>query len=160
VQRALIDVLCDAGADPNAAMTTALAHRELDAVQRLLERGARLSLLAAVCLDRTEDFARLAPAATAEERQLALVAAAFYGNAQMLATLIDLGVDIDAYAPAGFHPHATPLHHAVDSGSLDAVRVLVEAGARRDTRDRVHHATPLEWADYLERPQIASYLRA
>jgi peptide-methionine (S)-S-oxide reductase len=74
--------------------------------------------------------------------------------------LIARGADINAYAPAGFHPHATPLHHAVDSGSLDAVKVLAEAGANRDTRDRVHEATPLEWAEYLEKPQIAAYLRA
>jgi hypothetical protein len=38
------------------------------------------------------------------------------------------GVDLNAYSPPGFHPHGTALHHAVDSGSLDAVKVLVEAG--------------------------------
>ncbi|HEX2122414.1 MAG TPA: ankyrin repeat domain-containing protein [Thermoanaerobaculia bacterium] len=160
VQNALIDVLCDAGADPDAAMTTALAHGELDAAQRLLERGARMSLLAAICFDRAGDAERLVSSATTDELQLALVAAALYGNARMLSMLIERGADINACAPAGFHAHATPLHHAVDSGSLDAVKVLAEAGANRDTRDRVYHATPLEWAEYLEKPQIASYLRA
>jgi peptide-methionine (S)-S-oxide reductase len=47
----------------------------------------------------------------------------------------------------------------VDSGSLDAVRVLVEAGADRGARDRIHSGTPLGWAEYLERPEIAAYLR-
>lgn len=160
VQNALIDALVDAGADPNAAMKSALAHRETDAVQHLLERGARISLLVAVCIDRLEDATRLVASASAQDRQLALAAAALYGNARMLVTLIDFGVDINAYAPAGFHAHATPLHHAVDSGSFDAVKVLVEAGANRKTRDGVYHGTPLDWADYLERHEIAAWLRS
>lgn len=81
------------------------------------------------------------------------------GRARMLASLIDLGVDLNAYSPDGFHPHATALHHAVDSGSLEAVKVLVEVGAELGTRDRVHHGTPLDWAEYLRRPEIAAYLR-
>src|SRR5262249_19507101 len=69
------------------------------------------------------------------------------------------GVDISAYAPPGFHPHATPLHHAVDSGSLAAVTRLIEAGADRGVRDRVYDGTPLDWAEHLKRDAIAAYLR-
>jgi peptide-methionine (S)-S-oxide reductase len=47
----------------------------------------------------------------------------------------------------------------VDSGSLDAVRVLVEAGADRGAKDRVYNGTPVGWAEYLKRPEIAAYLR-
>jgi peptide-methionine (S)-S-oxide reductase len=159
VQRELIDALDDAGADLNGALAPALAHREVAAAERLLERGAALSLTAAVCLRRTDAVARLAPAAGAGERQEALAAAALYGNAGALASLIGLGADVNAYSPPGFHPHGTALHHAVDSGSLDAVRTLVEAGANRGARDRVHEATPLGWAEYLGRAEIAAYLR-
>jgi len=159
VQRELIDVLADAGADPSGALVSALAHREVDAVERLLERGARLTLLAAACTGRTDDFTRLAREASAEERQAALAGAALYGRADALATLIDLGVDLNAFNPPGFHAHGTALHHAVDSGSLDAVKALVEAGADPGTEDRLFHATPLGWADYLQRPEIAAYLR-
>jgi peptide-methionine (S)-S-oxide reductase len=159
VQRELIDVLGDAGADPDRALLPALAHREVAAAERLLERGATLTLPAAACTGRTDDVAHLGPAASAADRQVALAAAALYGHAQILAALIDLGVDVNVYSPAGFHPHATALHHAVDSGSLDAVKVLVEAGADLRTRDRIHDGTPLDWAEYLRRPEIAAYLR-
>jgi hypothetical protein len=50
-------------------------------------------------------------------------------------------------------------HHAVDSGSFDTVKALVEAGARLDTTDLSYQATPLGWAEYLQRPEIAAYLR-
>jgi peptide-methionine (S)-S-oxide reductase len=159
VQAELIDVLGDAGADPNGAMAPALAHREIAAAERLLERGAKLTLPAAVCIGRMADVTRLGPQASAEDRQTALACAALYGQPQAVATLIGLGVDVNAYAPAEIHPHATPLHHAVDSGSLDAVKVLVEAGAALGTKDRLHQGTPLDWADYLGRKEIAAYLR-
>jgi hypothetical protein len=67
VQLDLIDVLVDAGADPNC-LDPALAHRENAAAARLLERGARETLVAAVCLGREYD----ASAATPAERQVAL----------------------------------------------------------------------------------------
>ena len=159
VQRELIDVLGDAGADVNGALLPALAHREIAAAERLLERGAAPGLTTAVCLGRVDDVARLAPASSAGERQEAFAAAAFYGNARALTLLIGLGVDVDAYNPRGFHGHGTALHHAVDSGSLDAVRVLVEAGADRGARDRIYQGTPLDWAEYLRRMEIAAYLR-
>jgi peptide-methionine (S)-S-oxide reductase len=76
---------------------------------------------------------------------------------------------LDAFT-SGFYSHATPLHHAVWSGSLDAVKVLVEAGADLTTKDRAEHATPLGWAEYAETlpkatirrkqyTEIAAYLR-
>ncbi|HKC23244.1 MAG TPA: ankyrin repeat domain-containing protein [Thermoanaerobaculia bacterium] len=159
VQGELIDVLVDAGADPDGALAPALAHREISAAERLLERGATLTLPAAVCMGRREDVARLAPAATAGDRQSAFVCAALYGRAESLAELIETGVDRNAYGPPGFHPHATALHHAVDSGSLAAVKVLVEAGADLSAKDRVYEGTPLDWAEHLRRGEIASYLR-
>jgi ankyrin repeat protein len=158
VQHELIDVLCDAGADPDAAMRTALAHKELDAVERLLERGARTTLVVAACLGRPiEPFFDGSTEATRHE---ALTAAAFYGHAPAVAALLAAGVDVNAFSPAGFHAHATPLHHAVDSGSLDCVRVLVDGGARLDIEDSAYCATPLGWAEYLGRPAIAAFLRS
>ena len=159
VQLELIDALTDAGADPDEAVLPALAHRERDALERLLDRGATLTLSLAVATGRRDDVTRLARAAGVEERQLALTAAALYGDAESLAALVPLGVDLGAYSPAGLHPHATALHHAVDSGSLDAVEVLVEAGAPLDPKDRVYDGTPLDWAEYLGRREIAAYLR-
>jgi hypothetical protein len=156
VQRALIDVLCDAGANPDAGMDAALAHEEREAAEHLLERGATLSLVTAVCLRR--DPTALIAAADAAGRHRALTAAAFYGNASAIEQLIAAGADVTSFGPEGFHAHATPLHQAVMAGSLDSVRVLVEAGAPLDVQDRVYHSTPLGWADYLGRPEIAAYL--
>ena len=157
VQIELIDVLLDAGARPGN-IDTVLAHREIAAAKHLLDRGAPLTLAAAISLRRKDDAARLAKTATPAERQTALAAAAFYGDAAALRMLIALGVDINAYCPAGFHPHSTPLHQAVACGSLEAVKVLLEAGADMTTRDRINDGTPLGWAEYCKQPAIAEYL--
>jgi peptide-methionine (S)-S-oxide reductase len=159
VQGELLDLLAEAGADPDRALVPALAHHELAAAERLLERGARLTLLAAVCTGRTDDVTRLLREASGEDRQAALAGAALYGQAPTLCLMIERGVDLQAYSPAGLHPHGTALHHAVAAGSLDAVQVLVAAGAGLDTRDRIHQGTPLDWADHLRQPEIAAYLR-
>ncbi|HEX3552158.1 MAG TPA: ankyrin repeat domain-containing protein [Thermoanaerobaculia bacterium] len=157
VQRELIDLLIDADGIPDQG-NGAIGSRNLAAVEQLVERGAGLTLAAAICLDRTDDVTRLAREASAEDRQVALAAAALNGKAEALALLIDLGVDLNAYS-TGIHPHATALHHAVDSGSLDAVKVLVEAGAELGTRDRIYQGTPRDWAEHLGRAEIGAYLR-
>jgi peptide-methionine (S)-S-oxide reductase len=83
--------------------------------------------------------------------------------------MLDLGVDVNACS-TDIYSHATPLHHAVCSGSLDAVKVLVEAGAELGTRDKAEDATPLGWAEYYQGEkkreddvkryaEIAAYLR-
>ena len=62
------------------------------------------------------------------------------------------------------------MHHAVWSGSLAAVKILVEAGAKLTTRDTAEKATPLGWAEYAttlpaartagkQYREIAAYLR-
>lgn len=158
MQLQLMDVLIDAGATPGAAHG-ALSGRNLEAAAQLVKRGGELTLATAICLDRDADVDRLAKEATARDRQIALVAAALNGKAQALAKLLKLGVDIDAYS-TDIHPHATALHHAVDSGSLEAVKVLVEAGAKLDTRDKVYNGTPLDWAEHSGRNEIAEYLRS
>ena len=147
VQIALIDVLVDAGASPTGTAADALVNRHLAAAARLVERGDPLTLATAVCLGRTDDLARVARSATRDDRRDALVLAALNGHAEALATLIGLGVSANARS-AGIHSHATALHHAVGSGSLDAVRVLVEAGAETDARDSIHDGTPLDWAEH------------
>jgi Ankyrin repeats (3 copies) len=157
VQLQLMDVLIDAGAKPGAGHG-ALSGRNLDAAAHLIKRGGELTLATAICLDRNADVDRLAVNATPRDRQIALVAAALNGKTQALSRLLELGVDLDAYS-TGIHTHATALHHAVDSGSLEAVKVLVEAGARLDIRDKMYHGTPLDWAEHEGRKEIANYLR-
>lgn len=151
VQLPLIDLLIDNGAHPGTGIG-ALAHNNIDAAQRLIDRGGELTLAAAVCLRRTDWLPALLDRSSEMERQVAFVAAAFYGYADMLALLLEHGVNINAL-PAegyGFHYHATALHQAVSSGSLEAVRLLVEAGADTSLADLVYHGTPLGWSQYMQ----------
>jgi hypothetical protein len=66
--------------------------------------------------------------------------------------LIGMGADPNALN-CGLHPYAMPLHNAVSSGFFEAVRILVEAGARVDARDAAHQAKPLTWAEYFLREE-------
>jgi peptide-methionine (S)-S-oxide reductase len=147
LQLELLDVLIDAGASTEGAPVQALICYNFTAAEHLLKRGAELTLPAAVCLERWDDVARLGPTASAGDKQIALALAALNGKSQGLARLLPFGVDLNAFS-SGFYTHATPLHHAVWSGSLNAVKVLVEAGANLATKDKAEHATPLAWAEY------------
>src|SRR5207245_815812 len=79
-------------------------------------------------------------AASARDRQFGLALAAHSGRADALKRVIDLGVELNSPSPDLFS-HATALHHAVASGSLEAVKVLVEAGADLSTCDTVWNGT-------------------
>jgi peptide-methionine (S)-S-oxide reductase len=38
----------------------------------------------------------------------------------------------------------------VFSGSLESVKLLVEAGANLNATDRIYQGTPLDWAKYMQ----------
>lgn len=170
VQLTLIDVLADAGASLDGNPDNALVNGNVAAAEHLVTRGATITLATALCLGRWTDVTRLAPAASASEKQFAFVLAALNGQADALCRMIDVGIDVNRPS-ANLYSHGTPLHHAVCSGSLDAVRVLVDAGATLNTRDTAWNGTPLGWAEYYhaqhergergkQYAEIATYLRA
>jgi len=150
VQIELIDVLVDAGASPDGNPDNALVNGNFAAAAHLVERGATLTLTTALCLERWDDVTRLGQTASASEKQFGFILAALNGNAKALRRVIELGVDLNGPS-ADLYSHATALHHAVCSGSLEAVRVLVEAGAELGTKDRAWNNTPLEWAEHYIR---------
>lgn len=158
VQIGLIDVLIDAGAALDGNPEDALVNGNFVAAEHLVARGAPVSLASALCLARWDDVRRLGPMASGEDKQFGLVLAALKGKAEALAKVIGLGVDLNAPC-ANLYSHATALHHAVYSGSLDAVKVLVEAGAGLDTKDAIYEGTPLGWAEYGKQVEIAEFLR-
>lgn len=159
VQVPLIDLLCDHGADPNTAMPAALAHGEFEAVDALILRGARMDLLAAAGTGRLEAVQRELPAADPAQRQQAFALAAQHGHAEVVRLFLEAGEDPNRYNPVGFHAHSTPLHQAALAGHLNAVRALLEGGARLDLRDILHDGTPLDWAEYSGQVEVSDYLR-
>ncbi len=169
VQIALVDTLVDFGASVEARgagawtspLLTALAFGFVDAAEALVRRGARVeSLPAAAGLGRADDSRRLLAGASAEDRHRALALAAQLGHVEIVRLLLDAGEDPSRYNPRGLHAHGTPLHHAVWSGRDAVVRLLVERGARLDVKDTIYQSTPLGWAEYGGRGDLAEYLRA
>jgi peptide-methionine (S)-S-oxide reductase len=149
VQIGLIDVLIDNGVTPGNAHG-ALANGNIEAAKHIIRKTGKISLTAAVALSRMDDVEILLPKATIEDKQVALMVAAFYGKPDIISLMIKSGVDVNAYIKSGFHSHASPLHQAVYSGSLEAVKILVQAGADRDAIDKVYNGTPLGWAIYMQ----------
>lgn len=166
VQIALIDVLVDAGAEIGGMANDALVNGNFAAAAHLIERGGKITLAAAVCLDRWEDAKNLIVSANEDEKQLSLTLAALHGKTAAISFLIDHGVDINKPSEH-LYSHATPLHHAVSSGKLAAVKLLVTAGANINVADTAWNGTPLGWANHYieenakgEYAEIAVYLRS
>jgi hypothetical protein len=169
VQIALIDVLADAGAALDDNPANALVNGNVDAAAHLVKRGAPLTLATAAALGYWDDMRRLAEQASERQNRFAVVLVALRGNEEALQRLLAAGADVNVPSE-DLYSHATPVHHAVCSGSLGAVRLLVDAGANVAVRDTVWEATPLDWANYYCREhahddrgaryaEIADYLR-
>jgi peptide-methionine (S)-S-oxide reductase len=169
VQLDLIDVLVDAGADLDGNQNNALVNGNFAAAEHLVKRGANLTLSVALCLGWWNEVDRLLPTVNDKQKQFAFVLAALHGNAEALRRLIAAGADLNA--PAQLYSHGTPLHHAVSSGCLEAVKVMVEAGANVNAIDTAWSGTPLGWAQHYlsdgtgghpdkQYAEIAAYLRA
>lgn len=160
VQEALINLLVDRGADPNSALQVTTVLDEFEAVHALIRRGARIDLPVAAALGDVEEFRRLLPEASGDDRHLGLAVAAQYGHAEIVRMLLDMGEDPDRYNPVGGHSHTTPLHQAALAGHFDVVKLLVERGARLDIKDVLWHGTPAGWAGYAGKTEIEKYLQA
>ena len=158
VQIELLDVFINAGASTFKVSDDALVNGNFAAAEYLVQRGAAPSLSTALCIGKWDEADLLAVNAKEDEKQLSLVLCSLNGKAEAVKRMIGYGVHISKPS-ADLYSHATPLHHATGSGSLDTVKVLVEAGANLDIRDSVYEGTPLDWAEYLKKDDIAAYLR-
>ena len=155
----LIDLLCDYGAEPETAMHTALAHREFAAAHQLVARGASIDLPSAAAMNIGVAVADLLPGASTDQVQLGLALAANNGWHTIVATLLKAGADPNRFNPAGAHAHCTPLHSAAIEGHFEAVKALVERGARADIGDIHHGATAIAWAEHAGHAEIATFLK-
>lgn len=162
--------LLERGADANALH--AYEKRPVAAIARLSGFTALVALLEAhgarpIALDGADALQALAAAGDAAgARTLVaaqpdvvraprpLLSAAEHGNAPAVALLLTLGAD----PMAAGHEGITPLHRAVQSGSLEAVEHLLAAGADVDIRERRWGGTPLSWAVVLGKPHLADRL--
>src|SRR5882672_9019828 len=160
MQLPLIDLLCDYGADPGSAIHAAAVLGEMEAVDALIRRGARIDLPVAAGLGRLDDFRRLFTMSSSDDRHLALALAAQSGHVEIVRMLLDAGEDPNRYNPVGGHSHSTPLHQAALAGHDELVRLFVERGARLDMKDILWRGTPADWATHEGHTELATYLRA
>ncbi|WP_339814515.1 ankyrin repeat domain-containing protein [uncultured Imperialibacter sp.] len=152
VQVAMTDLLISEGANLGDPLS-AIAHGNPEIARYLVEKGAKVSLATAICLGLGGQVEMLSKNASSDDLQETLVSAAFHGDAEGIKHVLQLGADpngyIDPRVKPSFHSHGTALHQAVSSGSLAAVRMLVEAGALTDLKDKIFGGTPIEWAEHM-----------
>jgi peptide-methionine (S)-S-oxide reductase len=168
VQLELIDELINAGAAPGENANNALVNGHFAAAEHLIKRGGTLTLPAALCLERWDALSQLIKKASPAGRQFSFVLAALNGKAAAVKRMLENGCPVNEPS-ADLYSHGTALHHAVCSGSLETVKVLVAAGADLNRQDSVWQGTPLGWANhYVESAspehrakyaEIAAYLR-
>ncbi|GAO43136.1 ankyrin repeat domain-containing protein [Flavihumibacter petaseus] len=153
LQIPLMEILIAKGASVNGSVLGPIGQRNLDAAKFLLSKGAGYNLATAIALQQTADANRLLATATPSELFVALTVAAFFGDAPAIDLLLRNGAQANGSGSlsdfGGFHSHASPLHQAVFSGSLEAVKLLVDAGADLNARDMAYDGTPLNWAEYM-----------
>jgi ankyrin repeat protein len=80
--------------------------------------------------------------------------AAGHGKVAAVRLLAGLGWDVNHRA------RSTPLHDAAWNDDVAMARTLIELGADQAIVDTEHQSTPLGWADYGGKRQVASYLRS
>ena len=176
-----IELLLDAGADPNAQLIESTETRTVFTNQWLDEDGATAFLRASqsgdvelmrLLLERGAD-----PKINTKLGVTPLAAAAGIGwvegvtserspeqTVEAVKLLLELGVDPDFQAETG----RTALHGAAHKGATEVVRILVAAGARMDIRDfgntdnrgspelAAHTWLPIDYADGLVRVGVQS----
>ncbi len=170
----IIQVLLDAGSDPNARMITgapplfAAVAVSLESTQILLAKGAdpnarsetgSTALMAAASLNPRAVALLVAKGADVNARtkrgETALANAADRGNLQSVKLLIDKGANVNAVDYRGY----TPLMHAAycDDESLEVVRLLLANGANVNAKGEGE--TPLSLAAKRGETEMTRLLR-
>ena len=156
VQEKLLKVFVEAGASTTGVSDD--VNGNMEAAKYLTSMNANISLATALCIDKWELVPSLALTASQEEKQFALTLCALNGRKNGIESLIPYGVMLNEPS-SKLYSHATALHHAVWSGSFETVKLLVEAGADLNIKDSIYEGTPLDWAEYGKKKDIAEYLK-
>lgn len=141
----LITALVQAGAKAEHGVDAALGHKMPEALFLLLRLGAAKSLPVRAALGEPIEAEEVKPE---DDLQKALAVAAIWGQAAPISGLLAAGADLNSFCPEGFHPHSSPLHQAVWSGSEETVKILLSGGADRTIKDTIWQGTPLDWAKH------------
>jgi ankyrin repeat protein len=158
-QAEVLATLLAAGANVSMqAVVVGLAHWQHAPVLALLDHGVAMTAPIAAALGRADELAALLPRTSAEDRQIALGLAVINRQLEAARLCLDAGADVNALLPV--HKHSTPLHQAAINEDLPMLELLVARGARRDTRDTLWNATPLNWAVHNEKRAAEAYLRS
>ena len=94
-----------------------------------------------------------------DERGRSTLELAAVGDAALLRSLLDLGLDAAGAGPAARRSGRTPLFAAAEAGNLESVRVLLEAGADASIPDG-HGRTPISAAYREGHDSVVSTLEA
>jgi ankyrin repeat protein len=162
--------LLEHGADPNGRNAySKRPHHEIAQLQgsseiaALLEKhGARPVKLAghfafhAACMRMDEAEARrlLARHPAYLRDPSPLLYAAEQNRTDVLRLALDLGLPVDLAAPNG----QRALHSAAGAGALDAIRLLIDAGADIDRRGGDYKATPLGHGVFWKNPAVIALI--
>ncbi|MFI6496086.1 ankyrin repeat domain-containing protein [Nonomuraea typhae] len=135
-------------------------HREV--AELLAAAGARAELdpmaaFTAACMSAdAEAVAALGPETLARaltETPDLINRAAEHRRPDVIRLLAGLGFDVD------HRDRCTPLHAAAWNDDVDTVATLLALGADPSVTDADHDSTPLGWAEYGDKQQVAAYLR-
>jgi hypothetical protein len=168
----MVDLLIDAGADPNVEDSAHTAQPVVwhatrpEMVVRLLERGAVPDLRSAVVLG---DLAGVQAAWDKHPDQQHSVTqphylggggsnligiAAVRGHLAVAEWLVGKGVTVNPDGPV------SPLHRAAWDDHPEMITLLAKHGADMERLDDWHNSTPIEWAAYAGRPAAIGALLA
>ncbi|MPY90695.1 MAG: hypothetical protein GEU99_22585, partial [Luteitalea sp.] len=163
-QQEALTTLLELGADPNtldeaglAPLDQAVLSGQLFLAQTLVERGADITLSAAVALEREDDIKRLIAKdpdglKPGHRWGTLIIRASEYSSGRVVETLLRLGASPNAVddikTSVDLTARYTALHAAAWRGNLAAIEVLLRHGADPRVREEKYCATPAGWADY------------
>jgi hypothetical protein len=143
----ILDEFIHHGAEIGVLRDLYRAERSQDTFVNACLRADRAALDA----QKTKD-AGIVERKIAEHPDLMLRAAAT-GRWSAIPLLAELGFPIN-----GTNGRSA-LHHAAADGRVDLVRELIDLGADVQAKDPIYNSTPLGWAEYFNRSEMADYLR-